>query len=297
MTVLNGGVSDFQIGNQTKEEVYELCLVTVKYGDVVLMKVFLGELLQRDAEELSMKVVWKVFATAEKASSLRRHSLLVALKDAMSGYRGDNDTLRCIGKNCFEMHPLLITAESLLKGTKYESGLLEGTKYESSLLKGAEYESSEYLAQRDNVETGTIDNECLVSQGDTEVESAGCDDEGVQDERLVEFLRSFADKKTVFVTVGYKISETEAGERSDSDLCCAMIEGGTLLEKDAQGILGYLDALEIKDALPPFLASEDDWDETYILKDGVWELYKGEMGEKAFYLRCEFFSGIKDCRL
>lgn len=287
MTVLNGRI-DFPIGDQTKpEEVYELCLVTVKYGDVGLMKVFLGELLQRDAEELSMKVVWKVFATAEKASSLRRHSLLVALKDAMSGYRGDNDTLRCIGKNCFEMHPLLITAERLLEGTKYESSLLKETKYESG----------EYLAQRDNVETGTIDNGCLVSQGDTEVESAGCDDVGVQDERLVEFLSSFADKKTVFVTVGYKISETEAGERSDSDLCCAMIEGGTLSKEDAQEILGYLDALEIKDALPPFSAFEDDWNETYILKDGVWELYKGEMGEKAFYLRCEFFSGIKDCRL
>ena len=74
MTVLNGGVSDFQIGNQTKEEVYELCLVTVKYGDVVLMKVFLGELLRRDAEDLSMGVIRNVFATAGGASSLRCHS-------------------------------------------------------------------------------------------------------------------------------------------------------------------------------------------------------------------------------
>jgi hypothetical protein len=175
------------------------------------------------------------------------------------------------------MHPLLITAESLLEGTKYESG--------------------EYLAQRDNVETGTIDNWCLVPQGDTEVESAGCDDGEVQDKRLVEFLGSFAGKKTVFVTVGYKIPETEAGERSDSDLCCVMIEGGTLLEKDAREILGYLDALEIEDALPPFLASEDDWNETYILEDGAWELCTGEMGEKALYLHCGFYSGIKDCRL
>jgi hypothetical protein len=289
MVVLNEGMSDSLIGNQTKpkEEVYELCLVTVKYGDADLMKVFLGELLQRNAEELSIRVALNVFATTEGASSSCRQSLLTALTDAMSGYCGNNETLRRIRKNCSGMHPLLITAESLL----------EGTKYKSSLLKGAEYESSEYLAQRDNVETGAIDNGCLVPQGDTEVESAGCDDGEVQDDRLVEFLRSFADKKTVFVTVGYKISETEAGERSDSDLCCAMIEGGTLLEKDAREILGYLDALGIEDALPPFLASEDDWNETYILEDGAWELCTGEMGEKALYLHYGFYSGIKDCRL
>ena len=140
-----------------------------------------------------------------------------------------------------------------------------------------------------------IDDECLVSQGDTEVESAGCDDVGVQDERLVEFLSSFADEETAFVTVGYMVFKTETGERSD--LCRVKIEDGTLSEEDAQKILGYLDALGIEDALPPFLSSEDDWNETYILKDGAWELYKGKMSEKALYLRCEFFSGIKDCRL
>lgn len=278
MTVLKGGMSDFQIGDQTKpEEVYELCLVTVKYGDVGLMKGFLRELLRRDAEELSVRVVLNVFATAGGASSLRRHSLLVALKDAMSGYNGNNDTLRCIGKNCFEMHPLRITAERLLEGTKYES--------------------SEYLTQRDNVETGTNDNGCLVSQGDMEVESAGCDDAWVQDERLVEFLRSFADKGTAFVIVGCNVPKTETGARSGSGLCRVRVEDGTLSEEDAQEILGYLDALEIKDALPPFLAFEDDWNEAYILKDGVWKLYKGEMDKKAFYLYCEFYSGIKDCRL
>lgn len=142
-----------------------------------------------------------------------------------------------------------------------------------------------------------IDDECLVSQGDTKVESAGCDDEGVQDERLVEFLSSFADEETAFVTVGYMVFKTETGERSGPGQCRVRIEYGTLSKEDAQEILGYLDALEIKNALPPFSAFEDDWNETYILKDGVWELYKGEMGEKAFYLRCEFFSGIKDCRL
>ena len=140
-------------------------------------------------------------------------------------------------------------------------------------------------------------NGCLVPQGDTKMETAGCDDAGVQDERLVEFLRSFADKETVFVTAGYGVLETETGECSDSGQCRVRIEYGTLSEEDAQRILGYLDALEIKDALPPFPASEYDWNETYILKGGTWELNKGEMGEKAFYLRCEFFSGIKDCRL
>ena len=142
-----------------------------------------------------------------------------------------------------------------------------------------------------------IDDECLVSQGDTKVESAGCNDVGVQDERLVEFLGSFADEETAFVTVGYMVFKTETGERSGPGQCRVRIEYGTLSKEDAQEILGYLDALEIEDALPPFSAFEDDWNETYILKDGVWELYKGEMGEKALYLRCEFFSGIKDCRL
>lgn len=278
MTVLNGGMFDFPIGDQTKpKEIYELCLVTVKYGDVGLMKVFLKELLRRDAEDLSMGVIRYVFATAGGASTLRCHSLLVALTDAMSGYCGNNETLRRIRKNCSKMHPLRITAEGLLEGTKYES--------------------SEYLAQLDNVETGTIDNGCLVSQGDTEVESAGCDDEEVQDERLVEFLESFADKGTAFVTVGYKVPKTETSARPGSDLCCVRIEKGTLLEKYAQEILGYLDALGIEDALPPFLAPEDDWDETYILKDGAWRPYKGKMGEKALYLHCEFYSDIKDCRL
>lgn len=288
MIVLNGGMSDFQIGDQTKsEEICELCLVTVKYGDVGPMKVFLEELLRRDEEELSVRVTLNVFVTAGGASSLRRHSLLVALKDAMSGYNGNNDTLRCIGKNCFETHPLRITAERLLEGTKYESSLLKGTKYESS----------EYLAQLDNVETGTIDNECLVSQGDTKVESAGCDDLGVQDERLVEFLRSFTEKGTAFVTVGCKVPKAETGARSGPGQCRVRIEDGTLSEEDAQRILRYLDALEIEDALPPFLASEYDWNETYILKDGAWEPYEGEMGEKALYLHCEFYSGINDCRL
>lgn len=278
MTVLNGGMFDFPIGDQTKpKEIYELCLVTVKYGDVGLMKVFLKELLQRNAEELSIRVASNVFATTEGASTLRCHSLLVALTEAMRGYCGNNETLRRIRENCSEMDPFHITAERLLEGTKYES--------------------IEYLAQLDNVETGTIDNGYLVSQGDTEVESAGCDDEGVQDERLVEFLGSFADKGTAFVTVGYKVPKTETSVRPGSGLCCVRIEKGTLLEKYAQEILGYLDALEIEDALPPFLAPEDDWDETYILKDGAWRPYKGKMGKKALYLHCEFYSDIKDCRL
>ena len=291
MTVLNGGMFDFPIGDQTKsEEIYELCLVTVRYGDVCLMKVFLGELLRRDAEDLSMGVIRNVFATAERASSLRCQSLLVALKDVMSGYDGDNDTLRCIGENCFKMHPLRITAESLLEGTKYESSLLEGTKYESG----------EYLAQLDNVETGAIDNGCLVPQGevpqgDTEVESTGCDDGELQDERLVEFLRSFIDKGTAFVTVGYKVSKTGTGAHPGSGLCCVRIEKGTLSEENAQEILGYLDALGIKDALPPFPEFEDDWNETYILKDRAWRPYKGKMGKEALYLHCKFYSGIKDC--
>lgn len=149
-----------------------------------------------------------------------------------------------------------------------------------------------------NVDTGTIDNGCLVlSQGDAEVETVGCDDAGVQDERLVEFLRSFPDKETVFVTVGYMVSKTETGEYSDSDLCCVMIKGGTLSEEDAQKILGYLDALKIEDALPPFPAFEGDWNEAYILEDGAWGLYKGEMGKKVLYLYCNLYSGIKGRRL
>ena len=142
-----------------------------------------------------------------------------------------------------------------------------------------------------------IDNGCLVPQGDTEVESAGCDDGEVQDERLAEFLRSFADKGTAFVTVGYKVPKTETDEYSDFGQCCVRIEDGTLSEEDAQRILKYLDALKIEDALPPFLAFEDDWNEVYILKDGAWELYNGEMGKKVLYLYCNFYSGIKDCRL
>ena len=142
-----------------------------------------------------------------------------------------------------------------------------------------------------------FDNGCLVSQGDAEMKTAGCDDAGVQDERLVEFLRSFADKGTAFVTVGYRVSKTETGARSGSGLRCVKIEDGKLSEEDAQEILGYLNALEIEDALPPFLAFGDDCGEVYILKDEAWGLYKGEMGQKALYLYCEFYSGIKDCRL
>lgn len=140
-------------------------------------------------------------------------------------------------------------------------------------------------------------NGCLVPQGDTKMETAGCDDAGVQDERLVEFLRSFADKETVFVTAGYGVLETETGECSDSGQCRVRIEDGTLSEEDAQRILGYLDALKIEDALPRFSAFEDDRNEMYVLKDGAWELHKGEIGEKVLYLHCEFYSGIKDCRL
>lgn len=272
MTVL------IQIGNQTKsKEVYELCLVTVKYGDVGLMKGFLKELLRRDAEELSMRVIRNVFATAGGASALRRHSLLIALTEAMREYCGNNETLCRIRKNCFEIHPLRITAESLLKGTKYEP--------------------SECLTQRDNVETGTIDNGCLVSQGDAEMETVDCDDAGAQDERLVGFLSSFADKGTASVTVGYRVLEAETGERLDSDQCSIKIEDGTLSEEDAQRILKYLDALKIEDALPPFLAFEGDWNDTYILEDGAWRPYKGGMGKKALYLYCNFYSGIKGCRL
>jgi hypothetical protein len=148
-----------------------------------------------------------------------------------------------------------------------------------------------------NVGTGTIDNGCLASQGDVELETAGRDDAGVRDKRLVEFLRSFANKGTACVTVGHMVLKTETGERSDSGKCSVIIENGTLLKEDAQKFLGYLDALEIKDALPPFSALEDDWDETYILKNGAWELYEWGMSEEVLYLHCNFYSGIKDRRL
>lgn len=139
-------------------------------------------------------------------------------------------------------------------------------------------------------------NGCLVLQGDAKVETAGCDGVGVQDKRLVKFLSSFADKGTALVTVGYSVPETETGERSDSGQCSVIIEKGTLLKEDAQKILGYLDALEIKDALPPFSALEDDWGETYILKNGAWELYEWGMSEEVLYLHCNFYSGIKGCK-
>ena len=120
--------------------------------------------------------------------------------------------------------------------------------------------------------------------------------EGMSDLRLVKFLRSFADKGTACVTVGYGVSETETGERSDSGQCCVMIEDGKLSEDDAQRILKCLDTLKIKDALPPFQASEDNWDEAHIFKDGAWKLYDGKMGKGVLYLHCNFYSGIKDCR-